>query len=176
MTLTEWNAYVRLPIDVVRAEDDTLILRHGRRVLDLYGQHCVLSLGRVSFAPTRLRAIEDMHHLTNAVSYVVGQPAKHARGLDPYFEGSSLHELLGLRVADEGQLGRAIQALAPRFDAASVRSEPKSAIAMPPAMNAPPAMMVMVPPVATKRASFARLTASVGQSSVPFPHAERASS
>ncbi len=84
------------------------------------GLHRVLSLGRVSFAPTRLRAIEDMHHLTNAVSYVVGQPAKHARGLDPYFEGSSLHELLGLRVADEGQLGRAIQALAPRFDAASL--------------------------------------------------------
>ncbi len=45
MTLTEWNAYVRLPIDVVRAEGDTLILRDGRRVLDLYGGHCVLSLG-----------------------------------------------------------------------------------------------------------------------------------
>jgi acetylornithine/N-succinyldiaminopimelate aminotransferase len=45
MTLAEWNTYSRLPIDEVAAEGDELILRDGRRVLDLYGGHCVLSLG-----------------------------------------------------------------------------------------------------------------------------------
>lgn len=43
--LEEWNTYSRLPLDVVRAEGDELVLRDGRRVLDLYGGHCVLSLG-----------------------------------------------------------------------------------------------------------------------------------
>jgi acetylornithine/succinyldiaminopimelate/putrescine aminotransferase len=45
MSLAEWNAYSRLPLDVVRADGCELILRDGRRILDLYGGHCVLSLG-----------------------------------------------------------------------------------------------------------------------------------
>jgi hypothetical protein len=84
--------------------------------------HRVLSLGGVSFAPTRVRAVEDMHHLSNVVAYVVGQPTKHARGLDPYFEGSALHELLGLRAFDDGALGRALHTVAPRYDPATLES------------------------------------------------------
>jgi acetylornithine/N-succinyldiaminopimelate aminotransferase len=43
--LQEWNSYTRLALDVVGAEGDELVLRDGRRILDLYGGHCVLSLG-----------------------------------------------------------------------------------------------------------------------------------
>lgn len=45
MKLVEWNAYKRVALDVVGAEGNDLILRDGRRVLDLYGGHCVNTLG-----------------------------------------------------------------------------------------------------------------------------------
>lgn len=44
-TLAELSAYRRLPIDVARAEGVELVLEDGRRVLDLYGGHCVNALG-----------------------------------------------------------------------------------------------------------------------------------
>ena len=43
--LEELDVYPRLPIDVVGSEGNELICRDGRRVLDLYGGHCVNSLG-----------------------------------------------------------------------------------------------------------------------------------
>lgn len=43
--LAEFPAYKRLPLDVVGGEGCELILRDGRRVLDLYGGHCVNTLG-----------------------------------------------------------------------------------------------------------------------------------
>lgn len=45
MSLTEVTAYSRLDLDVVGAEGCELILADGSRVLDLYGGHCVNSLG-----------------------------------------------------------------------------------------------------------------------------------
>ena len=43
--LRELDAYRRLPIEVVSAEGCELVLADGRRVLDLYGGHCVNTLG-----------------------------------------------------------------------------------------------------------------------------------
>jgi len=43
--LTEFPAYKRLPLEVIGAEGCELILRDGRRILDLYGGHCVNTLG-----------------------------------------------------------------------------------------------------------------------------------
>lgn len=43
--LAEFPAYRRLPLDVVGAEGCELLLRDGRRLLDLYGGHCVNTLG-----------------------------------------------------------------------------------------------------------------------------------
>jgi acetylornithine/succinyldiaminopimelate/putrescine aminotransferase len=43
--LTEYPAYPRLPLDVLRTEGAELLLRDGRRVLDLYGGHCVNAMG-----------------------------------------------------------------------------------------------------------------------------------
>ena len=57
MKFSEVNAYSRLPIDVVGAQGDELILKDGRRMLDLYGGHCVLSLGAGS--PVLLDALQD---------------------------------------------------------------------------------------------------------------------
>jgi acetylornithine aminotransferase/acetylornithine/N-succinyldiaminopimelate aminotransferase len=45
MKLNEVDAYVRLPLPVAAAQGNELILDDGRRVLDLYGGHCVNTLG-----------------------------------------------------------------------------------------------------------------------------------
>ena len=45
MTLREIDAYARLPLPVASAEGCELVLEDGRRVLDLYGGHCVNTLG-----------------------------------------------------------------------------------------------------------------------------------
>ena len=43
--LTEFPAYGRLSLDVLRTEGAELVLGDGRRVLDLYGGHCVNAMG-----------------------------------------------------------------------------------------------------------------------------------
>jgi acetylornithine/succinyldiaminopimelate/putrescine aminotransferase len=45
MSLREYDAYKRLPLPVVGALGCELFLEDGRRVLDLYGGHCVNTLG-----------------------------------------------------------------------------------------------------------------------------------
>lgn len=45
MNLREIDAYARLPLPVAGAIGNELILNDGRRVLDLYGGHCVNTLG-----------------------------------------------------------------------------------------------------------------------------------
>jgi len=44
-TLRELAAYARLPLDLRSAEGSEIVLAGGRRVLDLYGGHCVNTLG-----------------------------------------------------------------------------------------------------------------------------------
>ena len=45
MSCREFQNYSRLNLDVVGAQGDELVLRDGRRILDLYGGHCVNTLG-----------------------------------------------------------------------------------------------------------------------------------
>ena len=45
MTLTELDAYQRLRTGVRAASGSELLLEDGQRVLDLYGGHCVNTLG-----------------------------------------------------------------------------------------------------------------------------------
>ncbi|MBK8178603.1 MAG: aspartate aminotransferase family protein [Planctomycetes bacterium] len=45
MSLNEWPAYKRIAVDVVSATGSELTTRDGRTVLDLYGGHCVNTLG-----------------------------------------------------------------------------------------------------------------------------------
>jgi acetylornithine/succinyldiaminopimelate/putrescine aminotransferase len=44
-SLAEFPAYKRLPLDVAGAQGCEIILRDGQRLLDLYGGHCVNTLG-----------------------------------------------------------------------------------------------------------------------------------
>ena len=45
MSCKELPSYARIDLDVVAAEGDELVLQNGERVLDLYGGHCVNTLG-----------------------------------------------------------------------------------------------------------------------------------
>src|ERR1700752_3881005 len=69
MQVKEIDVYPRLPVPVASAQGCELVLQDGRRVLDLYGGHCVNTLGagdlglerviarqwkKLSFAPTLL--------------------------------------------------------------------------------------------------------------------------
>lgn len=73
--LEEWNAYSRLPLDVVGAEGDQLVLRDGRRVLDLYGGHCVLSLGAGN--ESLLAELEQQWKSVSFVTNVLDHSARH---------------------------------------------------------------------------------------------------
>lgn len=69
----------------------------------------------VRFLPARATPVRDQFHLGNAVSYVLSQAWRHGLKGDPFFEGSSLPDLLGLRVV--GARSRAlVQEHLPRFD------------------------------------------------------------
>jgi hypothetical protein len=52
------------------------------------------------FQPMRSRPIVDQWHLYRAVMYVLRQLEHHAPQLDPLHEGTSLPELIGMRVLD----------------------------------------------------------------------------
>lgn len=51
----------------------------------------------VRFDRASIRPLESQRHLENAVDYVHRQEARHGVALDPFEEGSSLADLLGLR-------------------------------------------------------------------------------
>lgn len=69
--LREIPAYARLPLPVAAAEGCELILRDGRRVLDLYGGHCVNTLGYGDAALGRRLAAQwqELSFVTNALDH-----------------------------------------------------------------------------------------------------------
>lgn len=71
MALAEIEAYKRLPLAVVGAKDCELVLADGRRVLDLYGGHCVNTLGAGDPAlATRMREQwERLSFVTNLLDH-----------------------------------------------------------------------------------------------------------
>jgi hypothetical protein len=54
------------------------------------------------FEPARIRPIRDQHHLINTFWYVLRQAAHHGVTSDPLHEGSSLPDMLGLRLLGRG--------------------------------------------------------------------------
>lgn len=105
-------------VHVLAAASVTQSVELARRIKIALQQR--LPLGGTPFEPTRLRSVEDVHHLANVLPHVLDQPARHARALDPCFEGSSLLELLGLRVADGGRLQRLVRSFVPRLEPGSL--------------------------------------------------------
>jgi len=58
------------------------------------------------FAPVRYKALADQQHCWNAFHYVLGQREHHGLGPDPFLDGTSLPDLLGLRVLEGNTLAR----------------------------------------------------------------------
>jgi len=71
MGLVELNAYKRLPLPVVGAEGCELVLADGRRVLDLYGGHCVNTLGAgdARLGETLARQWRELSFATNLLDH-----------------------------------------------------------------------------------------------------------
>ena len=68
----------------------------------------------VRIAAPSLFPIEDGRHAQRLITYVHGQDAHHGVGLDPRREGTSLPDLLGLRVTAPWLIDR-VRAIAPRL-------------------------------------------------------------
>lgn len=84
MHLREVDAYARLPLQVVGAEGNELILEGGRRLLDLYGGHCVNTLGAGDAGLGKVIQ-EQWKRLSFATNLVDHEPR---RGFLSAFEGN----------------------------------------------------------------------------------------
>ncbi len=71
-----------------------------------------LGLG-ARFEPARIRPLRDQRHAYNTLHYAHRQDARHAVGLDPAREGTSLPDLLGLRALGTSLVAR-VRAHLPR--------------------------------------------------------------
>ncbi len=69
--------------------------RLARRVELAVGRQLGLDLG---FSPAHIKPIEDQRHLSNAFDYNFKQQHRHGTAHDPYFDGSNLPDLLGMRI------------------------------------------------------------------------------
>jgi len=69
--LRELETYRRLPLDVTAADGCELVLADGRRVLDLYGGHCVNTLGAGDHAigKTLLEQWQSLSFTTNLIDH-----------------------------------------------------------------------------------------------------------
>jgi len=103
--------------------------------------HNLLRL-RVPFEPTRVRPVVDQRHLYSAFRYVMRQQDHHGVASDPAHDGSSLPDLLGMRILEPDH-ALTVRMMLPRLDlrevAASLRFSLAAADATPPALLAPSA-------------------------------------
>lgn len=79
-----------------------------------------LGLGQ-RFEPARMRPVTSERHLLNGLRYVFTQEAHHGTSFDRAHDGSSLPEILGLRV-ETGQASRRVRRLLPRLTRESARA------------------------------------------------------
>jgi hypothetical protein len=75
----------------------------------------------VPFEPARMRGITSERHLLNGARYLFLQESHHGTSFDLAHDGSSLPELLGLRV-EVGQASKRLRRLLPRLSRETVRS------------------------------------------------------
>lgn len=67
------------------------------------------------FAPAKVKPVTDQYHLRSTLPYIVGQGERHGVRCDPFHEGSSLPDMVGLRILVPDLRERLIR-IAPRFD------------------------------------------------------------
>jgi hypothetical protein len=85
-----------------------------------FAHHAAIAIGRllrlrVPFEPTRVRPVVDQRHLYQAFRYVLRQHEHHGLGSDPAHDGSSLPDLLGMRILDPGH-AQTVRMILPRLD------------------------------------------------------------
>ncbi len=73
--LAEFPAYKRLPLEVVGAQGCEIVLRDGRRLLDLYGGHCVNTLG-AGDAGLRAEILSQWDRLSFATNLLDHEPRR----------------------------------------------------------------------------------------------------
>lgn len=88
-----------------------VLLLGDRRTAGRLAQRAQVALSwrlrlQARFEPARFKPIVDTRHLANALRYVLRQEARHGTDLDPAHDGSSLPDLLGLRVLGDEMLRR----------------------------------------------------------------------
>lgn len=76
----------------------------------------------VSFERARIRPLRSPRHLANALRYVLRQEEHHGTRFDPAHEGSSVQDLLGMRVLWRDGSTRRLTSLLPRLQRAEVLS------------------------------------------------------
>ena len=114
MTLAEFPAYKRLALPVAAAEGCELVLEDGRRVLDLYGGHCVNTLGAGDAGLARVLA-EQWRTLSFATNLLDHAPRRDfldafARNLPPAPDGWQVFCSNSGAEANENALKLALQA------------------------------------------------------------------
>jgi hypothetical protein len=107
-----------------------------------FAHHTAIALHRllrlpVPFEPTRARPVVDQRHLYSAFRYVLRQDAHHGIGSDPAHDGSSLPDLLGMRLLGT-EHPETVRMMLPRLDrrelAASLGIQLADADSVPPGL------------------------------------------
>lgn len=90
----------------------------NRRLAGMFARELGIALsntrGFPKLAPARIRPITSQFHLQNNFLYILGQHKKHGIEYDPFFDASSLPELLGLRNLDP-EYPALVRSLLPRI-------------------------------------------------------------
>lgn len=103
-----------------------MVLLGGRAAAGRTTQAVEVALGAglqlaAPFERARIRPIQDVGHLVNTLRYLFKQEEHHGTLLDPAHDGSSLPDLLGLRVVDDGAMVRRVKSHLPWLEAADLR-------------------------------------------------------
>jgi hypothetical protein len=96
-----------------------LILASDRRVTGMFARVAECALRKllripIAFEGARIRPIESIRHAFNAFRYGFTQEAHHGTSFDEAHDGSSLPELLGMRIRRSGIVER-VRSLLPRL-------------------------------------------------------------
>lgn len=76
----------------------------------------------VPFEPARILPITSLRHLANALRYVLRQEQHHDTCFDPSHEGSSVQDLLGMRILPNDRSAQRVNKMLPRLTRAEVLS------------------------------------------------------
>jgi hypothetical protein len=127
-----------------------------------FAHHTAIALQRklrlaAPFEPTRVRPVVDQRHLYSTFRYVLRQEARHGLVTDPAHDGSSLPDLVGMRVVDPSH-PQTVRSKLPRLDRREVAVS--LGIAFAPLEEAPATLLPVAAAAALALADLARTRAA----------------